>query len=503
MRHAYRFFAISIAIELFAATLCQAQPGREISALLEASPAVRSAFWGIEAVDLDTGKAVFSRDASSLFTPASNVKLFTAALALERLGPNFRFQTRVLSAQAPDGQGVINGPLFLVGGGDPNLSAREVPYRKQPALGNPLGWVEELADQVASRGVRRVAGSVVGDDTWYLWEPHPAGWTVDDTLYDYGAPVSALTVNDNALTLSIRPGARAGDPAELELSPPLEYYRIDNRVRTVAALRGRSGESRVYLDREPGSRQLRLWGTLPLSASAEILTLAVDDPCEYAARAMRVALEHRGIVVEGGVEVRHRFANEPASEAGASEPSFELARHESAPLIDDLGITVKVSQNLHAELALRAVGRAQGGAGSRQEGLAEMKGFLGKIGIEPEAYSFSDGSGLDRAALVSPAAVVKLMRYMYASPERDRWMALLPVGGQDGTLSERFGDGLAAGRIHAKTGTLAHVAALSGYAERPGGGWIAFSILVNNYNGPAAEMRRVVDRICTLILEKD
>jgi D-alanyl-D-alanine carboxypeptidase/D-alanyl-D-alanine-endopeptidase (penicillin-binding protein 4) len=212
-------------------------------------------------------------------------------------------------------------------------------------------------------------------------------------------------------------------------------------------------------------------------------------------------LERRGILVEGGVEIRHRPANEPVPQTGASEPSLELARHESAPLIDDLGITLKDSQNLHAELALRAVARARRGSGSRQEGLAEMKAFLGEIGVEPEAYSFSDGSGLDRADLVTPAAVVKLLRHMYASRERDRWIGLLPVGGQDGTLSERFGEGQAAGRIHAKTGTLAHVAALSGYAERSGGRWVAFSILVNNYNGPAAEMRGMIDRICTLILE--
>jgi serine-type D-Ala-D-Ala carboxypeptidase/endopeptidase (penicillin-binding protein 4) len=498
MKCPVELLAISLAVDLCGAGFCQAQPGRKISALLEATPAVRSAFWGIEAVDLDTGKTVFSRDASSLFTPASNAKLFTAALALDRLGPDFRFQTRVVSAEAPDREGVIRGPLFLVGGGDPNLSAREVPYRKGPATGNPLGWVEEMADQVASRGVKKIAGSVVGDDTWYVWEPHPEGWTVDDTLYDYGAPVSALTVNDNALTLSIRPGARAGDPAEVELSPPLEYYQIDNRVRTIPTPRGRSAEQRVYLERQPGNRQLRLWGALPLSAPPEIFNIAVEDPSEYAAHALRVALEQRGIVVEGGVEVRHRFANE---QGGALEPYYELARHESAPLIDDLGITAKVSQNLHAELALRAVGRARGGSGSRPEGLAQMKAFLGEIGIEPEAYSFSDGSGLDRAALVTPAAVVKLLRYMYASRERDRWIALMPVGGQDGTLSERFGDGIASGRIHAKTGTLSHVGALSGYAQRSGGGWVAFSILVNNYNGPAADMRRVIDRICTLILE--
>ena len=171
-------FSISLAIELSAPGFCQAQPGRKISELLEATPALRSAFWGIEAVDLDTGKTVFSRDASSLFTPASNIKLFTAALALDRLGPDFHFRTRVLSAEAPDRDGVVRGALFLVGGGDPNLSAREVPYRKGPVTGNPLGWVEEMADQVASRGVKKIAGSVIGDDTWYVWEPHPEGWTV-------------------------------------------------------------------------------------------------------------------------------------------------------------------------------------------------------------------------------------------------------------------------------------------------------------------------------------
>jgi D-alanyl-D-alanine carboxypeptidase/D-alanyl-D-alanine-endopeptidase (penicillin-binding protein 4) len=497
-----RFIAGSVAMPLLTAGLSVAQPGPAISALLEASPAARSAYWGIAVVDLDSGKTVFSRDDSHLFVPASNTKLFTAALALDRLGPDFRFQTRVLASGAPDAEGVIDGPLFLVGGGDPNLSARAVPYRKGPISGNPLGLLEDLAGQVAARGVKRIRGSIVGDDTWFVWEPHPEGWTVDDTQYDYGAPVSALTVNDNSLTLTVRPGARPGDPAEVALAPPMEYYQIDNRVRTVAAAsRGRSSERKVFMEREAGTRQLRLWGTLPVSATAEILTLAVDDPCEYAAGALRLALQQRGIAVEGGVEVRHRFANEPASDAGAPEPSFELARHESAPLIDDLGITAKVSQNLHAELALRAVGRARKGVGSRQAGLAEMKAFLGEIGIEPEAYSFSDGSGLDRATLVTPAAVVKLLRYMYASRERERWIALLPVGGQDGTLSERFGVGLAAGRIHAKTGTLAHVAALSGYAERPGGGWLAFSILVNNFNGPAAEIRGMIDRICTLILE--
>ncbi|MBV8905073.1 MAG: D-alanyl-D-alanine carboxypeptidase/D-alanyl-D-alanine-endopeptidase, partial [Acidobacteriia bacterium] len=200
----------------------------------------------------------------------------------------------------------------------------------------------------------------------------------------------------------------------------------------------------------------------------------------------------------GGVTVHHSYSNELAADP---EESFELARHDSAPLTDDLGITAKVSQNLHAELALRAVARARKGIGSRKAGIEELKTFLEEIGLESRAFSFGDGSGLDRSSLVTPSAVIQLLRHMYSSREREVWMALLPVAGQDGTLSTRFAEGPAAGRIHAKTGSLSHVAALSGYAQRANGSSFAFSILVNNYNGPASEIRNVIDRICTLILE--
>jgi len=166
-----------------------------------------------------------------------------------------------------------------------------------------------------------------------------------------------------------------------------------------------------------------------------------------------------------------------------------------------LGITAKVSQNLHAELALRAVARAREKPPTRQAGLEEMKAYLTSIEIGPDAYNFNDGSGLGRADLVTPAAIIKLLRHMYTSPLRENWIPLLPIGGRDGTLSGRLSDGPATGRIHAKTGSLAHVSSLSGYAERPGGSWLAFSILVNNFNGPAAEVRGLIDRIFTLILE--
>jgi len=174
-----------------------------------------------------------------------------------------------------------------------------------------------------------------------------------------------------------------------------------------------------------------------------------------------------------------------------------LAERTSAPLIEDLVITDKVSQNLHAEMALRAVARARRNIGSVAAGLDELKAFLTEAGISEGAYSIHDGSGLSRLNLVTPATVVKLLRYMYSGTLRESWISLLPVGGTDGTLSGRKLNG----RIHAKTGSLSHVNALSGYAERRNGKWVAFSILVNNSNAGAREVREIMDRICTLLSE--
>jgi D-alanyl-D-alanine carboxypeptidase/D-alanyl-D-alanine-endopeptidase (penicillin-binding protein 4) len=418
---------------------------------------------------------------------------------LSRLGAGHRFYTTVLSDREPDGAGTVRG-LRLVGGGDPNLSARAIPYRTGPITGDPLAAFDDLAAQVAARGVRRVNGDIVGDDTAYVWAPFPEGWAADDPIWEYGAPVSALTVNDNAFSLSIRPGERVGDPARLALTPALEFYEIDNRIRTVAG-----SIKRISVDREPGSRQLRLWGVIPPGDAGDTALLGIDDPALYAARALAGALERHGIAVTGTCRVRHLFPNQVEDLANGPapgpEPGFELARRESAPLLEDLRVTAKVSQNLHAELILRAVARARRGIGSREAGLEEMQEFLDEAGAARDSYSFHDGSGLGRLNLVTPATVLRLLRYMWNSRERENWLGLLPVAGRDGTLADRFAGTRAAGRIRAKTGSLSHVAALSGYAEVHGGRRLAFAIMVNNYNGSPGEIRGIIDQICSLMLE--
>jgi D-alanyl-D-alanine carboxypeptidase/D-alanyl-D-alanine-endopeptidase (penicillin-binding protein 4) len=478
--------------------LAAASPADRIQALLDASPVARTSFWGVRIVDLEQNRTWFESNPNRLFLPASNAKLFTTALALMRLGPDYRFQTRVLAGRAlGDARDVDD--LRLVGGGDPNLSGRVIPYRMGAPPGNPLEAIEDLADQVFARGVRVVSGDIVADDTAYVWEPYPDGWGLHDSVWDYGAAISALSINDNTIAVTVLPGGQESAPARVLLAPPLEYYQIDNRVRTAA------GPRKISIDRLPGSQQVRIWGNLPPKDSGSTELLGIDDPALYAAYALRDALVRRGVAIRGAARVIHLFPNQvedmkngPSPEP---EPGVELARRESAPLVEDLRITDKTSQNLHAEMALRAVAKARRNIGSREAGLAELQTFLDEVGLEHGSYKFADGSGLSRSDLVSPAAVVRLLAYLYQSKLRDQWLSLLPVGGQDGTLHARFVRTPAAGNIYAKTGTLAHASALSGYARRHDGHTLAFSILVNNYNVPVSEVHAVMDRICALMLQ--
>jgi serine-type D-Ala-D-Ala carboxypeptidase/endopeptidase (penicillin-binding protein 4) len=472
-----------------------------IQKVIDASPAARTAFWGMQVMDLASGKTIYEWNPDHYFVPASNAKLFSTALALTRLGADHTFQTRVLADSTPDAAGRVRG-LRLVGGGDPNLNARAIPYRMGPAIGDPLAGIQDLAEQLVARGVKRVDGDITGDDTWYVWQPYAVGWGIDDPMSDDGPPISALTLNDNVLTLQVRPGAAVGSPAALSLLPAAEFFRIENRVRTVAV----GGERRIHFERLPGSRDAQLWGSVPIRDRGQDLLISVEDPAQFAAQALLTALERRGVTVSGTAVAMHRYPDEVGDLSQAEQPApmqgIELARRVSAPLLEDLRITAKVSQNLHAELLLRAVGRMRRNVGSFEAGLAEMKTFLGELGIEPVSYNLMDGSGLSRLDLLTPATVVKLLRYMYDSPLREKWISILPVGGQDGTLSSRFGSTPAAGRVYAKTGSLSHVSALSGYLQRADGSWLAFSLLVNNYGGrTATEVRGVMDRICNLILE--
>lgn len=354
---------------------------RRIDKILSSSEARRGA-WGIEVVALPSGYPLYERDADHLFIPASNMKMFTTAAALEKLGADYTSRTTVESDTAPDAQGRVAG-LYIVGRGDPNLGCRTFPYTYHGPQQPAETFLQELATQVKARGLSEVDGTLVADDSYFLWEPYAPNWAADDLEWGYGAPVTALAFNDNALTLHVKPGANAGDPAAVRLDPLADYYQLQNRVATSAP----GTNKRIFVERLPGSMQLDVWGQIPADGEEETDTVAILNPPQLVAELFRHALEAQGIVVKGGVEVRHATRLEAASQPETFPQSTSrvvLAEHDSPPLREAIKVINKESQNLHAEMLLRTLGRVVKNYGSLTVGLEALNNFAAQqVGIVP------------------------------------------------------------------------------------------------------------------------
>jgi D-alanyl-D-alanine carboxypeptidase/D-alanyl-D-alanine-endopeptidase (penicillin-binding protein 4) len=297
--------------------------------------------------------------------------------------------------------------------------------------------------------------------------------------------------------------------------PNGDYYRIDNRILTTPP---GTGPRKIYINREPGAHLLTFWGSLPLDDSGVNEALAIDDPADFAAQTFRAMLEQRGITVYGRSRTRHNelanfstspaapiaFAGGGAEKAPSSLPSstsLVLAEHQSQPLLDDLQVINKVSQNLHAELLLRLLGREKGTAGTIEGGLDVLRGFLSRAGIRSDEYVFYDGSGLSRENLVTPHALVKLLAWADTQPWGKQYEETLPVAGIDGSLSQRFKASVAQGEVLGKTGSLGHVNSLAGYATTVRGERLVFAILVNNHLLSSQRALMTIDRIVEAMVQ--
>jgi D-alanyl-D-alanine carboxypeptidase/D-alanyl-D-alanine-endopeptidase (penicillin-binding protein 4) len=427
-------------------------------------------------------------------------------------------ETTVETNGAVQSNGTLKGDLILVGRGDPNLSGRVLPYNgKTERLTPHLRILEQLADSILAAGVREVDGDVIGDDSAYAYERYGAGWGQDDLMWSDGAPASALTINDNSIFVTVAP-ANVGEPAKITLDPDVTYYEVDNRVTTTAA---HTAPRELAINREPGARKLTIWGTIPADDAGWSQAIAIDDPAEYAATALREMLTKRGVAVHGKEHAAHRFTSElpiyaldiktaaehaehgggVATESQPSPARTVLARITSRPLADDLVVTNKVSQNLHAELQLREIGRLQGGEKSLEAALAAEKKFLTSIGLDEDEFRLYDGSGMSTHNLTSPRALTKLLVWTQQQPWAEQFRASLPVGGYDGSLTDRFIGSAARGHVWAKTGTLTQTNCLSGFAETSSGRKLVFSVLVNHHGLTTSSARKVIDHVVELLVE--
>jgi serine-type D-Ala-D-Ala carboxypeptidase/endopeptidase (penicillin-binding protein 4) len=448
--------------------------------------------WGLLIVDAESGDTLYEQNADKYFVPASNMKLFTTALALAKLGPDYRFHTTLETRDAISNDGVLGGDLTLVGRGDPNLSNRTFPYElKEEFDGPPEKALGDLADVVVAKGIKAISGDVIGDDSYFPRERYPNGWEIDDMVWEYGAAISAIVVDDNTVTLTLTPGEQAGNPVQAAMTPATPDFAVENDVTTSAA----EVKPDLTLTREPGANFVLVKGSLPAKSAPRKLVLAIEEPAQHAAAVLKRLLEERGIKVAGIARARHDHA-----ESGGNP--VVLAEHVSVPLGDAVKLINKISQNLHTEMLLRTVARQKGVWATPDELMKVPLDLYALAGIAADDVVQTDASGLSRRDLVTPRAVVSLLSFAQKQPWFGPYYASLPVAGVDGTLEDRMKNSLAAGRIHAKTGSVEHVKTLSGFAETLSGRRVIFSFLSNNQGGKGREAADALTGLCVAMLEE-
>jgi len=449
-----------------------------------ARPELRRGSIGVKVVSLDTGKIVFEENAEKYFMPASNMKSFAIATAMEKLSPNFRFITSVFANSQPDASGTIKGDLTIYGRGDVSFSTAFYDSDYYKGLDN-------LADRIVQAGVKRVEGNLVGDESYFTGSPIPTGWEWDDLQWYYGAEVSALPLNDNALDLTVKPGS-VGAPCTVNLLPFNSVVRIINTCRTTAA----GLKNTLAIKKGLDQNVLEISGTLPVGDEGFYKPVTVSHPAELFVALLKQRLEQKGVAVTG--QPRVVGTKEKAALAAASQLApVQITQLESPPFSLIAAKTMKPSQNLYTETILWALGEQLGNktnsqATSAERGIAVVRNFLNELGVPPDGIIQYDGSGLSRHNLVTPAALVTVYSYMAKqSRYANAWLDSLTIGGVDGTLASRFRGAKTKGNVRGKTGTIDQVSALSGYVTTSAGEKLVFSIIVNGVDREGMRMATI------------
>ncbi len=464
---------------------------RDIAALLD-TPSLRSAEWGVLVVSLQGGDTLFAHAENHFLAPASNMKIATTAAALHFLGPSFTYETFVY-ADGPVENGVLRGDVILYGTGDPGISDRF--YR------NRTDVYEALAEQIAEADITRIEGAVIGDATYFSGPELGPEWDPRDLNEWFAASASALSFNENIVTLQILPSARAGLPPRIETIPfgfPLD---VSNSAETVT---GRPRPN-LWLDRVEPTARIRVDGEIRQGGPDIWRRLTVPDPALFAARAFREVLISEGIGVRSPERSVHTIARSRITgrESWAprlldqDEPRL-VARHTSPRLLEYLTVLNHESHNLFAETIIKTIGKVATGEGSFEGGARAVQSFATReAGIESDQIVVVDGSGLSESNRTSAAAMVGFLRQVAASDHWDAFVSTLPEAGR--SLRRMYGT-RAARNLRAKTGTIDGVSALTGLVTTRDGEVLLFSILSNELRSTGAA-KRVEDRIGARLAE--
>lgn len=471
------------AVVLAQATPAAASPSAAIDAALNAAT-LAGAHVGVLAVDAGTGNAIYERNAGDDFVPASTLKLLTGSAALEKLGPVFTFATEV-DASGSVASGVLNGDLYLRGGGDVQLAPTDL---------------DAAAAAVAAAGVQRVSGGLVADATRYRAQRVPAGWAVDDLPQGYGAIPGALGLDLNVAHVRVEPGAAVGAPVRLQYEVlPGDPFAIDNAAVTGAAQSADTTDVERPWDRPT---TIRIVGSYPLAAApSEDLEPAVPDPASYALAAFAAALARHGVSVAGA----------PHAGSVPSDATVLWTHHsELLPaVVADCWIP---STNVIAEQLLLELGRAyQTGpppdgassipADTRDAGFDAERAYLKSIGVDPATVTLVDGSGLSAYDRVTPRALVAVLQSDWNGSQREAVLAALPVAGARGTLKSSFAGTPLQGIVWAKTGSENHARLLAGYLRPTGRDPIVFALMINDWMDTAPDASARLDAARAAVLQ--
>jgi len=459
---------------------------QKIKGIISRSPYQR-AFWGISAVDLETGKPLVAIADNRLFVPGSILKLVTGYGAWDRFGPEYRFRTGLLTTGNLSADGILNGPLIVSGGGDPGWSFRFF----DNDFARPIDSFAQAI--IASTGIRKVEGDLVVDDTAYLHEPSGPEWSWENLQWGYGARISAFCFNDGVMALELSP-APDGRSVATRFSPANDAAAVQNEV----VLRPGASPEDLVCFKPFDSDRVYLSGAFPTGAPPLTLRLAVSDPALSAGLWLRDALARQGVSVTGKVRVRHRYpyrAQEPWP-----GPTRRLALIEGRPLAEVLVPMLEKSINPYAELLLRNIGLAAG-TGEEPQRVAGAKALYARWPdlMRPGSnIEIEDGSGLSRGNLLTPRFLTGFLAMIRKSEHFEPFISLLPASGSEGTLRNRLG-GRTTGRIFAKTGRINQVVSMAGYVRTARGRWVAFCVIANNCEPFAFPAKTAIDDIVEIL----
>ena len=438
---------------------------------------------GVSVMSADNGEVIYKESDTKNFIPASTQKLYTTAAALDFLGKDFRYSTRLYLDGKTNANGEFVGNVILRGSGDPTWSS----YFNT----DPLSIFDSWMMKFDSLGIKSIKGNIIGDDTYFDSEHYGPGWSWDDMPYPYSAQVGALSANDNKVDIIIYPGSIAGEPARVVIKDDNKYVRIVNSIIT-----SNIGEATdISVDREPATNIVELHGRISLEGKAGAepfkISVTVDNPTLYVLHLLKQSLEAHQIKVRGALLDGGNW-----SERINYTQLKPVCEYLSTTLSNIVAVVNKTSHNLCAESLLKTLGKETSGTGSFANGVENVKSFLTKSGIQHENFYMVDGSGLSRLNLCSPNNLSQLLWSMRKGENKEVFETSLAVPGEQGTMRTRTVGTLAEKKLRAKTGSMNSVCTLAGYVTTRDGETLCFAIMINNFSAPENLARNLQDLIC-------